>query len=726
MPEKATTGATSAPATTTAGPTTPTTGASDSAGAEDVVVRGRYQAREHGTSDYQIDIGALGAVPRANASDLLKLAPGILLTNEGGEGHAEQVFLRGFDAREGQDLEFTVDGVPINDAGNLHGNGYASTHFIIPELVQSLRVTEGTYAPQQGNFAVAGSADYHLGLENRGLTAKYTTGSYNSQRLLMTWGPEGSGTGTFAGAEYNTTDGFGTNRQSKRGSGIGQYEGTFSGGTFRVTATAYDTVYNSAGVVREDDYQSGKVGFYGTEDPNQVGNTDARYSLALTYEKRSGDFDYSQQFFLIDRNMRLLEDFTGFITDTQQAWQTPHVQRGDLIDLHFQELTLGARGSARWHGKFLDLPQEVELGYYARGDDTTSTQDRLQAANQAPYLRETDLTSTLGDIGVYADANLKATSWLAFRGGVRADMFLFDVLNNCAVQQLPDHPVKTSATNDLSCFSEQTGGAYREPQQRYSTGAGAILPRATVLMGPFRDFTFTGSLGAGVRSIDPIYVAQGTDTPFVRTSAREGGAAYAHHFSSVAVTAKSVFFSTHVDRDLIFDQTEGRNTLASGSTRTGWSGSTRVTGPFFDEGANLTFVNARFDDTHLDVPYVPTIVLRDDTALFCDLPWKVRGKPIRGVLGYGLSYVGPRALPYGQTSDIILTSDANLTFKWSLWQVGFIATNLFDAKYRLGEYNYISDFQRQAEPTLVPQRAFTAGAPRMLFFTISATLGGSS
>src|SRR5205807_880832 len=84
-----------------------------------------------------------------------------------GAGDAEQVFLRGFDAREGQDLEFTVDGVPINDAGNLHGNGYADTHFILPELVRSLRVTEGAYAPQQGNFAVAGSADYQLGLGRR-------------------------------------------------------------------------------------------------------------------------------------------------------------------------------------------------------------------------------------------------------------------------------------------------------------------------------------------------------------------------------------------------------------------------------------------------------------------------------------------------------------------------------------------------------------------------------
>src|SRR5207253_10560957 len=117
----------------------------------------------HGTSDHQVEADQVADVARANAAEFLNLAPGMLLTNEGGEGHAVQVFLRGFDAREGQNIEFSVDGVPINESGNLHGNGYADTHFIIPELVQSPRVVEGPFDPRQGNYAVAGSADHPLG-----------------------------------------------------------------------------------------------------------------------------------------------------------------------------------------------------------------------------------------------------------------------------------------------------------------------------------------------------------------------------------------------------------------------------------------------------------------------------------------------------------------------------------------------------------------------------------
>lgn len=698
---------------------------------QEVDVRGQIhlEARSHGSSDYTETVGELKAIPRTNASDALKLAPGFLLTNEGGSGHAEQVFLRGFDAHEGQDLEFTVDGVPINDAGNYHGNGYADTHFIIPELIHSVRVLEGPYAPQQGDFAVAGSADYQLGLDRRGLTTEYTYGSFNTQRLLVLWGPSDAPSGTFAGAEYYTTDGFGTNRQAKRGTGMGQYEIPLGQkGVLRLNATAYATEYNSAGVVREDDYAAGRVGFYGTEDPNLVGNTSTRASISATYENHFEDIDVYQQLFIVDRTMHLLEDWTGFLNDVQQPTQTPHVQRGDLIDFHFDEQTLGGRGFARWHGQALGQRQEFEVGYFARIDQTTSTQYRDMAANQAPYLTDANLTSTLADVGVYLDANLRPTRWLALRGGVRADAFVFDVLNNCAVSASVgvDSPSNQYPEVDQPCLSELEHGVYREPIQRSSTGDGAVMPRGTLVLGPFDHFEIALSAGTGVRSVDPSYVAQGLLTPFVTIQSEDLGVSYNDQIRSVALAAKSVFFSTHSGQDLLFDPSEGRSTLASGSTRTGWSGSVRGQGSFFDIAANATAVKATFDDTRLLVPYVPDLVLRGDLAFFHDLPWRINHKPILGTIGYGVSYVGPRPLPYSQLSDVIFISDASASLKWSLWNVRLAATNLFDSKYKLGEYNYASDFHSQAEPTLAPERTLTAGAPRVIMLSVGMTLGGPS
>jgi TonB family protein len=694
---------------------------------ETVDVHGHLEARPHGASDYQFVLDKQKVIPRANASHALELAPGFLLTNEGGSGHAEQVFLRGFDAHEGQDLEFSVDGVPINDSGNYHGNGYADTHFIIPELIHSVRVLEGPYAPQQGNFAVAGSADYHLGLDRRGLTAEYTVGNFNTQRLLMLWGPRDAPAGTFAAAEYYTTDGFGQNRQAKRGTAIGQWETPIGKGTLRINATAYLTEYNNAGVVRQDDYQLGRIDFYGTEDPNQTGNTASRASISATYEKRFDDIDTSQQLFVIDRTMRLRENWTGFLLDVQQPTQEPHDQRGDLIDFHFDEVSVGARGMARWHGDFLGLRQEVEAGYFGRLDQTDNTQDRIAAGTNQAYLRDADYTSTLGDVGVYLDGNLHILPWLGLRGGVRADMFLFDVLNNCAIRSVDSPSSATAASQiDQSCLSQLEHGAYVEPAQRSATADGAILPRGTLVVGPFEHFELDASVGNGVRTVDPSYVAQGLSTPFVSAQSRDLGVSYAGDLGgTVGLTAKSVFFQTHVDQDLIFDPSAGRNTLATGSTRTGWSGSVRALGSFFDLAANATLVKAVFDDTGLLVPYVPDVVVRGDLVFFHDLPWKLANKTVRAVLGYGTSYVGRRPLPYGALSDVIYLSDASLGFGWSIFDVRLSSQNLFDVKYRLGEYNYASNFKTAPEPTLVPERSFTAGAPRTVFLSVSATLGGS-
>jgi iron complex outermembrane receptor protein len=693
-----------------------------------VNVVGRSNPPSVGASDFNLHVGALREIPHDNASALLKLAPGILLTNEGGEGHAEQVFLRGFDAREGQDIEFTVGGVPINESGNLHGNGYADTHFIIPELVLDLRVVEGPFDPRQGNYAVAGSADYELGVARSGLTARYTAGSFGTQRALVMWRPEGESTHTFGAAEAYKTNGYGQNRDAERATAYGQYEGRLGArGSYRITGQVYTTSYRSAGVVREDDYDAGRIDFYGTYDRGQGGDS-FRASIAADLEVQTGDATLAQQIFVIKRTMRLREDFTGFLLDVQEPWQTMHPQRGDLIDLDVDETTIGARGWARLKANAFDLPQRLELGYFARYDQVGGVQQRLEELSSTqsliPYHTDTNLESNLGDVGLYGAADIRAAPWLAVRGGLRGDVFTYDVNNLCAVQTI-DNPSPTNPPGNVSCLDQQDRGIYREPNQRSDTASTALLPKASLVLGPVRNFSLSASYGQGVRSIDPIYVTQGTNTPFAGIQAYEGGAVYAGPAGPMVLVARSVFFSTHVDRDYIFDQTVGRNVIGVGTTRTGWVGAVRATGDWFDESANVTIVKSTYDDTHLLVAYVPDVVVRSDTAVWTDLPWLLRGAPLRGALSAGVTYVGKRPLPFGALSDTIFTVDENATLAWNNYELGVTATNLLDTKYRLGEYNYASSFQQGVPPSYVPSRLFTAGAPRGIFGTFTVHFGGS-
>ncbi len=713
-------------------PTEPKTESPPAPSALDVTVLGRRPPVSRGASDFQVRVDQLAEVPRANASELLKLAPGILLTNEGGEGHAEQVFMRGFDAREGQDIEFSVGSVPINESGNLHGNGYADTHFIIPELVESLHVVEGPFDPRQGNYAVAGSADYELGLAERGMSARYTNGSFGTQRFLALWGPPGESTHTFAGAEIYKTAGFGQNRDAQRGSAMGQYEGRFGAtGSFRLSTQAYATHFHEAGVIREEDYESGKIGFYDSYDRSRFaleavpqGGDASRYSLAADIESHPGDTVLAQQIFLIKRDMRLIENFTGFLLDVHEPLQSIHGQRGDTLDLNAHELTIGVRGSARLHTETFGLRQEFELGYYARGDQANGTQQRLEATTGVPYKTDADLDSQLGDVGLYGDLNLRPLRWLSLRGGARAEIVTYDVLNNCAAQTVA-HPSTTNPPIDQSCLTQQNYGRPREPDQVTSTSGVAFLPRASLIAGPFRHLSLSASYGKGIRSIDPSYITQDVQAAFASITAYEGGVAYAGNVRSATVVARSVVFRTVVDRDLIFDQTAGRNVLGVGTTRTGWLGALRLTGSFFDESANLTLVRATYNDDGTAVAYVPGAVFRSDSALFRTLPWTVLGKPIRTTLSAGITYVGRRPLPYGEVSNTIFTIDASASAEWANYHLRFSATNLLDTQYRLGEYNYASDFHSQPQPTLVPDRTFTAGPPRTLFLSLGFNFGGA-
>jgi iron complex outermembrane recepter protein len=692
-----------------------------------VTVTGKFLPVNRGVGDQSIKVGKLAEVPRRNASQLLTLAPGVMLTNHGGEGHADQVFLRGFDAREGQDIEFSVDGMVVNDANNPHGNGYADLHFIIPELVESVRVMAGPFDPRQGNFAVAGSVDYHLGLAQRGVTTKYTGGSFNTHRLVLLWGPKTLDQHTFAGAELYTTDGFGPNRKAQRASVIGQHEGEFPGGArYRLMTQAYIGRFASAGVVRQDDYDAGRIGFFGTYDPRQGGDSQ-RYSLNFEVAKAFDDLFLRQQFFLAYRSLRLAENFTGFLLDGQTQYQQPHGQRGDLQENAFGGTTIGLRGSARYRRVIGSLPQEFEAGYYARGDISDAQQYRLDAATGAPYKTESDIASKTGDIGLFADLNARPLNWMGILGGVRADMFGYDVLNRCAVKTVR----KASSTNppgDASCFSQQALGDFREPYDRLATATFALMPRGSLVFGPFEGVKLSGSVGRGVRSIDPIYVTDNRETPFASVFAYEGGALFERTLATplmpVQFSARAGYFETRVSKDLIFSEIAGRNTLGGASTRRGAVTNYRVTGAFFDHSTSFTYTRATFDDTGLLIPYVPDVVVRSDTAFFGDLPVKIDGSPLRMGGAVGITFIGPRPIPFGQRADIIFVTDVGLTFGWRFITVNATVRNLFNTQYKLAEFNYASDFRSQGQPTLVPARHFSAGEPLGVFGSIAFNFGG--
>jgi len=121
--------------------------------------------------------------PVNSAQDLMRLVPGLFLAQHQGGGKAEQIFLRGFDADHGTDFAVFWDGIPVNLPSHAHGQGYADSHFMIPETIDELNVYKGTYATQFGDFATSGVADFSTKnyVDNM---IKVEAGTYGMNRVM--------------------------------------------------------------------------------------------------------------------------------------------------------------------------------------------------------------------------------------------------------------------------------------------------------------------------------------------------------------------------------------------------------------------------------------------------------------------------------------------------------------------------------------------------------------
>src|SRR5205814_2155277 len=99
-------------------------------------------------------------------------------------------------------------------------------------------------------------------------------------------------------------------------------------------------------------------------------------------------------------------------------------------------------------------------------------------------------------------------------------------------------------------------------------------------------------------------------TPFATVKSYEAGVSYANQIEDlIGLNLRAVAFRTRVDRELIFSQTEGRNTLGGGTLRNGLLAAVRATTSFFDQSLNATIVKSELDESGLLIPYVPDLVI---------------------------------------------------------------------------------------------------------------------
>jgi iron complex outermembrane receptor protein len=691
----------------------PGQGAQEEASIEEVTVRGTRR-QDFGSADFQIELGALASTVGPSAAKALEMAPGIVIGNEGGLGHAQQIILRGFNADQGTAVEMNFNGVPINQASNTDAQGYADLNFLIPEVVREVVVLEGPYDPRQGDFAAAGSADFELGVTERGTRLSASYGSFGTQRYLAIIAPTEERTGTFFAFQYTKTNGYGENRSGTAASAMGQYEGTLGAkGLWHILATGYAVQYQMAGAVRQDDVQAGLLPFYGTYDSLLGGNAQT-FNLAGDIEVPAGDGVFKLQTFLTSRTLKILENFEGIFP----ANESPPGVVGEGIQQSYTAFTAGSRASYRMTGEWLGREQGLELGTYARYDHATPQVARLVSGTTTPYAAENDTTADIVNLAAYADADFRPLEWLRLRGGFREEYSAYDVLFNCGdfgSDMVPNTPIAKVCSN--------SGGV----PERKSTAAALFEPRVTLLLQVTPSVSLSGSYGVGSQSLDAQYVGQPQVAAFSEQHAAEGGVLYKRRLGTVDVTARAVGFYSILSSSYQFDNDLGVGVLTTGTTRVGFVGSSRATGTWFDLLGTLTYAHATDNDSGLLTTLVPAWVARIDGAVFGPLPGvTLDGAPLVAKLSSKASFIGSRPIVSGVRSPSTFTLDADATLRWRIFEVGLRAENLTNLQYALTPFYGPANFPiGNIPPTrTTPTYTFTAAPPRAFYATLAVIFGG--
>lgn len=686
-----------------------------------VLVRGRPSPPPRGISDFRIPRTVLTAAPHGSGADLLATAPGVYIAHPEGEAIAQRIYLRGFDAEHGQDVELRVAGIPMNQPSHIHGQGYGDLNLVIPEAVRSIRVLEGVYDPHQGDFAVAGSAEYDLGVEERRSRVKLTYGSFSTKRVLAMWAPEGQAEETFGAAHIRETDGFGDGTRGALSGGVlGQYKLALP---YDMTALVHIGGYaaraNIAGVVRRDDLAAGRIGFYDAyPDPSarsQSAGT-SRMQAGITIERHRDDGQkMTAAFWLYLASFRSRTNFTGYVERSRidPSW----VGRGDLIEQSNGDLGLG--GSIAYRSTRIRasswLGAQYELGAEVKTNAIEQKQNLLRAPQNETWDQRDDADVRQTDIGLFGDVQLGVSRYARIRGGARADLLFFDVDDKLG--------------NFIPSFQKKT---HIVGFRRTASGI-AFGPRATIEGNPTPWLKLSASYGEGYRSPQARTLEEGEQAPFAKVRSYEGGATLR---DGDRVSVSGVLYQTELSYDLVFDPRGARLERIGPTTRRGIVGTFLATPTdFLNVSLSATYVDATLDSPPLatpenpspayvpgqSLPYVPPLLVRSDVALTRSLG-RLDGKPVQARIGWGTTFLSKRPLPYSQLSPAVFLLDTTAGIRRDWLEFSFDLFNVFDARYAETEYAFVSNWQTTPVPSRIPARHITAGAPRTFLFSMSLYL----
>ncbi len=385
---------------------------------------------------------------RTQPSDVLRQIPGLVVSQHAGGGKSDQYFIRGFDADHGTDIAIFADGIPVNLTSHGHGQGYADTHWMIPETIESVDMHKGPYAARFGDFYTAGALEMKT-LDDVGDTTLWVAAGtplgervdHYDRRLVGMASPHlRAGDKTLLAAQVAEADGpFETPQNFRQGNALAKWNTKLGDGRLAFAGTWYRGSWNQSGQLPANEIAAGRLDRFGAVDPSEGGEA-GRSSASVTYSLRHDDGRaWKVMAYGVRNKLDLFSDFTFYARDTEhgdEIEQTDDRWMGGIDASHERWLSRG------------NVAALLTTGVQLRADDVGTSlwhdEKRMRLSdcfdNANPC---NDTRNHVTNLGAYAEAMIAIGDRLQVLPALRVDGFAWSVADNDPMTR--NDPMTTTA-----------------------------------------------------------------------------------------------------------------------------------------------------------------------------------------------------------------------------------------------------------------------------------------
>jgi outer membrane receptor protein involved in Fe transport len=523
--------------------------------------------------------------PEGRPADVLRLVPGLVISQHQGGGKAEQYLIRGFDADHGTDIALYIDGLPVNMRSHAHGQGYADLHFLIPETVRAAEVLKGPYFAEYGDFATAAVVNFVTRDYVTENTLEVSGGSFNTQRYLALFSPTRDRVKTFIAAEGYHSDGpFQHPNGYTRFNLFAKASTTLAEDLkLSIWGSYYQADWHGSGEVPLRAVREGIIDRFGSIDPSEGGHTTRSNLNGELIWKPREDHRLSARAYLTDYTLDLFNNFTLFLNH-------PDPTVGDGINQRDRRFLAGFDTQYEIKSRPFGMDLTSTAGLQYRIDTphvvlATSTQRFVTGRTQEVKIVEQSLSPFL-------KFDLLAHEKVRLVAGIRGDVFNYDV------------------TQIVNTTGGNLDGRVTKGRPNY---------KASMVLGPWADTEFFANFGTGFHSNDARAVIANPSLEALPTATGwEFGV-------KSRVLPRTELFATYwfmnLDSELVFVGDEGTTEAAGRSHREGIEFGAKVRLlDWLTFTGNFTYTTkAEFVATRGAIPLAPIWTAGAD--LTARLPW---------------------------------------------------------------------------------------------------------